>query len=348
MERTVQNPTYDIEEGNPSDITTKAEEAGAATELYEEIPTENGMDNLGEGFDVYDIPECPSNDQLEAYATTEVFGGGMLDPYAITDVSQKEGQLGAYAVTDVPVGDLSNERSRLVNAEVHVDSKTNPSSMGKPATLQKNTSVQRDKANSRVAVMPPVSKQPLSQSNTATNKERAKGKAPVATPAKQANAQKESADKVKGRNASSAKPGASLRSFSGSGVKDKVVSGAVGGSDPYKVKNIRVKFEDEDRRRSKSYTGVGWEAGAREEASSKPSSTGSSVRGKPKPLPKKRGILGRKIRERGASESGVDEYSKLDLKSQYAALEPHRGKEMSSEESRESRMAQDSYSHLKY
>ena len=359
-----------MEESRCLEDTTKANEAEGPSELYEEVPTSTEIDmenhelEMQKGYDVYDIPEFPKEDQLEAYATTNLdgFGGEMLDPYAVTDVSQMEGQLGAYAFTDVPVGDLSNEARKLTSAEVHTDDKhsaastktaTNIVSSGKPTTPKKNVNAVRDKGNIKTAVLPPVASKQLavnkqSQSDTNGNKEKPlKGKT-IET--KQANLQNELAQ----INASSVvRPVAAPRSFSGSGKRDKAVSraaGAVSDADFYKVKNIRIKFEDEERRRSKSYTETGWEIGIVQEdlSSSKPGkkSSKSSVKGKPKPLPKTKGRNANKMRERRASESGVEQYSKLDQKSQYASLEPHTGKETNQEEAKAS-MTHDSYSHLK-
>ena len=370
-----------MEESRCLEDATKANEAEGPSELYEEVPTSTEIDmenhelEMQKGYDVYDIPEFPKEDQLEAYATTNLdgFGGEMLDPYAVTDVSLMEGQLGAYAFTDVPVGDLSNEARKLTSAEVHTDDKhsaasmkaaTNTSSSGKPTTPKKNVNAVRDKGNIKTAVLPPVASKQLaankqSQSDTNGNKEKPPKCETLRT--KQANLQNELAQinassvvRPAQINASSVvRPVAAPRSFSGSGKKDQAVSraaGAVSDADFYKVKNIRVKFEDEERRRSKSYTETGWEIGIVQEdlSSSKPGkkSSKSSVKGKPKPLPKTKGRNANKMRERRASESGVEQYSKLDQKSQYASLEPHTGKETNQEEAKAS-MTHDSYSHLK-
>ena len=339
-----------MEEGELAN-TAKAEEAQEPTEIYE-VPNEDGMTDQQEGCDVYDIPEVPCNDQLDTYAeTADVFCGEFYDPYAITDISQAEGQLGAYAMTNVPVGDLNNEKHRVVTAEVHSDNRSSfttngPATAGDVPSLQQTTpqrnpiTVTKDIAKAKP---PPGSKKVIYENDATASKDRAKGK-PVVLSAKPIHLQKETANTGQGK-ASATKPTVALRSSS---VATKGMSGSVDpSSDSSKVKNIRVRFEDEDRRRSKSYTGAHWEEGIQEKTSGK-SSARSVVKGKPKPLPKRKGILQKKVRQRGSSESGVEGYSHLDLKSQYASLEPHRGKESNSKEDEEIKLTQDSYSHLKY
>ena len=65
VERTVHNPTYDIEEGAPSTnvIADSLDTAREPTEVYEEIPNENPI-NQEEECDVYDVPEALTDNCL--------------------------------------------------------------------------------------------------------------------------------------------------------------------------------------------------------------------------------------------------------------------------------------------
>ena len=339
-----------MEEGELVNIA-KAVEAQAPTDIYE-LPNENGMTDQQGGCDVYDIPEVLGNDQSEAYATTaDLFCGEMFDPYAITDLSQTEGQHGAYAVTDVPVGELNSEKQSVVTAEVHSDNRPGSSTTGKATAddvqLLKQTTPQRNvitvTTDTAKAKPPRGSKKVIYENDATVSKDRARGK-PDVLPAKPTHLQKEIADTGQGKTPAT-KSTAVLR------YTNAVTIGKSGSvepsSDSNKVKNIRVRFEDEEHRRSKSYTGAGREEVIQQESSGK-SSAKSLVKGKPKPLPKKKGILHKKVRERGSSDSGVGGYSQLDLKSQYASLEPHRGKELNSKEDEETKLTRDSYSHLKH
>ena len=364
VERTVQNPTYDIEEGQPSDTSDKAKEP---VELYEEIPPEEGTSNLEKFEDnsVYDVPEALDSDQLEAYATTDVpgeelyetayattdvsgeemfqayattdvSGGDMPEAYAIRDVSQNERMCKAYVVTDVPEGRSGSESQQVVSAEVHADksnlneSKVKANVAGAQTTSQRNADTTTRVKN--VGVQLPTLVAPQKDANN--NKDRARVKAANTPPTKQ---QKEGSN-PKNKASLRRKPTTALKPAlhpKPAGAKEKT------GSETSK----KVKFEDEDRRRSKSYTGAHWESVAQEEQSKK-SSTKSSIKGKPKLLPKKKGI--NLMRNRGASDSGVEGYSKLDLKSQYASLEPHMKQETNGKDATDAKAMQDSYSHLKH
>ena len=363
VERTVQNPTYDIEEGQPDDTSDKAKEP---VELYEEIPPEEGISNLEEFEDngVYDVPEALESDQLEAYATTDipgeevyetayattdvsgeemlqayattdVSGGDMLKAYAITDVSQNEKMCKAYAVTDVPEGRSGSGSQQVVIAEVHVDrSNVNESKVradtGAQITPQRNADTATRVKN--LGVQLPTLTAPQKDAND--NKDRARVKVANTPPTKQ---QKEGS-KITNKASLRGKPTTALKPAlhpKPTGAKDKL------GAETSK----KVKFEDEDRRRSKSYTGTHWESVMQDEQTNK-SGTKSSIKGKPKPLPKKRGL--NLMRNRGASDSGVEGYSKLDLKSQYASLEPHMKQETNAKDATDTKVMQDSYSHLKH
>ena len=318
-----------------------------------------------EGFesnDVYDVPEALDSEELEAYATTDVpgeelyetayattdvsgeemfqayattdiSGGDMLKAYAITDISQNERICKAYAVTDVPEG-RSGSGSQVVSAEVHADkSNMDESKVRTNAGAQTNPQRNADTTTrvKNVGVQLPMLVAP--QKDTNDNKDRARVKAlPANTPPTKL--QKEGS-KPTNKASLREKPNTALKPAlhpKPAGAKDKT------GAETSK----KVKFEDEDRRRSKSYTGAHWESVVQEEQSNK-SSTKSSIKGKPKPLPKKKGI--NLMRNRGASDSGVDGYSKLDLKSQYASLEPHVKQETNVTDAK---TMQDSYSHLKH
>ena len=335
-------------------------------ELYEEIPPEEGANNLEEFEDngVYDVPEALESDQLEAhatmdipgeglyetayattdvsgeemfqaYATTDVSGGGdMLKAYAITDVFQNENLCKAYAVTDVPEGRSSSSGSQqqVVSAEVHVDKSNINGSKVRADTGGQTTTPQRyvDKSTrvKNLGVQLPTLTAPQKDANDNKDRAASRVKAANTPPTKQ---QKEGS---KATNKASLRLKPALHPKP-AGAKDKA------GAETSK----RVKFEDEDRRRSKSYTGTHWESVAPEEQGKK-SGAKSSIKGKPKPLPKKRGL--NLMRNRGASDSGVEGYSKLDLKSQYASLEPHMKQETNSKDATDTKTMQDSYSHLKH
>ena len=363
VEHTVQNPTYDIEEGQPSDTSDKVKEP---IELYEEIPPEEGTSNLEEfeDNDVYDVPEALDSDQLEAYATTDVpgeklyetayattdvsgeemfqayaatdvSGGDMLKAYAITDVTQNERMCNAYAVTDVPEGRLGSGSQQVVSAEVHADKSNMNESKVRANTNAQTTPRRIPDTTMRVkniGVQLPTLTAPQKDAND--NKDRARVKAANIPPTKQQKEGSKPTNKasLKGKPMTALKPALHPKP---AGAKDK----------PGSETSKKVKFEDEDRRRSKSYTGAHWESVAQEEQSNK-SSTKSSIKGKPKLLPKKKGI--NLMRNRGASDSGVEGYSKLDLKSQYASLEPHMKQETNGKDGTDAKTMQDSYSHLKH
>ena len=364
IERTVQNPTYDIEEGKPSDTTDKAKEP---VELYEEIPPEEGTSNQEkfEDNDVYDVPEALDSEELEAYATTDlpgeelyetayattdvsgeemfqahatadVSGGDMLKAYAITDVTQNERMCKAYAVTDVPEGRLGSGSQQVVSAEVHADksnvneSKVRTNAAGAQTTSQRNADTTTRVKN--IGVQLPTLTAPQKDAND--NKDKARIKAANTPPTKQQKEGSKPTNKasIRGKPTTALKPALHPKP---AGAKDK----------PGSETSKKVKFEDEDRRRSKSYTGAHWESVAQEKWSNT-SSTKSSIKGKPKLLPKKKGI--NLMRNRGASDSGVEGYSKLDLKSQYASLEPHMKQETNTKDATDAKAMQDSYSHLKH
>ena len=349
VERTVQNPTYDIEEGQPSAIADTSDEAKEPIELYEEIPAENGTNDLDKFNDngVYDVPEALENDQLgayantadvhipggemfeayattdvsgeemfAAYATTDVSGGDMLNAYAVTDISQTEGQCKAYAVTDVPEGRLGSGSQKVVSVEVH-ETKVKANA-GPQTTPQRNADTTKDTARVKTPGVQ-LTKPTTSQKDTNGNKDRARVKAAIVPPGNQ---------QQKGGRKTTNK------------AKSKSTKPALHPKPSGAETSKKVKFEDEDRRRSKSYTGTPWETVVQEEQTS----TRSSVRGKPKPLPKRKGLM----RNRGASDSGVEGYSKLDLKSQYASLEPHRNQESNAKDAKDAKIPHDSYSHLKH
>ena len=334
-------------------------------ELYEEIPPEEGANNLDEFEDngVYDVPEALESDQLEAYATTDIpgeglyetayattdvsgeemfqayattdvsSGGDMLKAYAITDVSQNENLCKAYAVTDMPEGRSgSGSQQQVVSAEVHVDrSNVNGSKVradtGGQTTPQRNADKSTRVKN--LGIQLPTLTAPQKDANDNKDRAASRVKAANTPPTKQ---QKDSSSKMTTKASLRLKPALHPKP---AGAKDKT------GAEMSK----RVKFEDEDRRRSKSYTGGHWESVTPEEQGKK-SGTKSSTKGKPKPLPKKRGL--NLMRNRGASDSGVEGYSKLDLKSQYASLEPHMKQETNSKDATDTKTMQDSYSHLKH
>ena len=317
VEHTLNNPTYDLEEGVPSNSTAKLAEATEPTEVYEEIPNQADMEG---GFDVYDIPgDDIGCDNLVAYATTDVSGKEMFDAYAITDVSLVEAQWSAYAVTDVTENSCTDKRS-------------NSSSSAKGAVGPS----QRDGVKTKPGAILPATRQTAPKNGKLVP---GKGKS-VATA--QPNSLKEPV-KMK-PPISSAKP--SLRPSNRKDSRDKIVPAATSdaAADAHRAKNVRVMFRDEDR--SRSQTHAGWEDG-KNQTPDVSTSTRSSVRGKPKPLPKKKGAHLKDIRERGQSDSGVQEYSKLDTKTQYASLEPHTGNEMDPVDNSSSNFTQESYSHLK-
>ena len=362
----MKNPTYDIEEGQPSGIVDTSDKAREPTDFYEEIPPEDGASNLEEFEDngVYDVPEALDSDQLETYAntdvpgeelyetayattdvsgeemfqgyaTTDVSGGDMLKAYAITDVSQNERMCKAYAVTDVPEGRSSSGSQQVVSAEVHADkSNLNESKVrvnaGTQTTPRRNSDTTTRVKN--VGVQLPTLVAPQKDAND--NKDRARIKAANTPPTKEQKEGSKPTNKasLRGKPMTALKPALHPKP---AGAKDKT------GAETSK----KVKFEDEDRRRSKSYTGAHWESIVQEEHSNK-SSTKSSIKGKPKPLPKKKGI--NLMRNRGASDSGVEGYSKLDLKSQYASLEPHMKQETNAKDATDTKAMQDNYSHLKH
>ena len=290
-----------MEEGRPSDKDTKVAEAQEPGEVYEEIPNET---DLGDNFDVYDIPECEDN--LVAYAMTDVSGKEMFDAYAVTDISQTELQCSAYAITG-----SQDEHSALSDTRgkartlVHAENRSNSSSSDKQSAGQVSSHKDAKKMKSGTATKQQA---PKSSANVS-----GKGKA-----SSQPNGQKQPV-KMK-PPISSAKP--TLRPSNRKESKEKIVTASASDA-ASDVHRIRVMFKDEeDRRRSQSY------AGDLDGNTTKPdthASTRSSVRGKPKPLPKKKGLPLKDIRERGASDSGVQEYSKLNAKTQYASLEPHVG-----------------------
>ena len=265
VERTVHNPTYDIEEGAPSTnvIADSLDTAREPTEVYEEIPNESSTINQEVECDVYDVPEALTDNQLEAYATTDVSGKELFDAYAVTDISQAERQCSVIPPT-------------------------------KQTTPQRGSSVNKEKAKVKTS-LPLPAKQTPPQTDVSGNKV----KLAVSLSAKPTNTQKASSVTANAQKAASeiadmvrenvnavplAKQTAPPPPSSGNGTKDKtgVDAYAVSDttSDAYKVKKIRVRFEDEDRRRSKSYTGVGLEGANQEEVKDK-ASTRSSVKGKP-------------------------------------------------------------------
>ena len=272
---------------------------------------------------------------LQAYATTDVSAGGdMLKAYAITDVSQNEKMCKAYAVTDVPEGRSgSGSQQKVVSAEVHADrSNVNGSKMradaGGQATPQKNTDTATRVKNVGVQ-LPSLT----AQSKDASNKAGVKAASTLPTKQQKEGSKMTNKASLRGKPTTAMKPALHPKP---AGTKDKT-----GIAETSK----RVKFEDEERRRSKSYTGTHWESVTPEEQGSK-SGTKSSTKGKPKPLPKKRGL--NLMRNRGSSDSGVEGYSKLDLKSQYASLEPHMKQETNAKDAIDTKVMQDSYSHLKH
>jgi hypothetical protein len=293
------------------------------------------------GEDVYETAyattDVSGKEMFQAYATTDVAGGDvsggdMLKAYAITDVSQNEKLCQAYAVTDVPEGRLASGSQQVVSAEVHVDrsnangSKVRADASGGLTTPQKNADTSTRVRN--LGIQLPTLTAP--QKDASDNKDRAASRAKAANtpPTKQQKEGKKTTNKASLRLKPALHP-------KPAGAKDKT------GADTSR----RVKFEDEDRRRSKSYTGAHWESVAPEQQGKK-SGSKSSIKGKPKPLPKKRGL--NLMRNRGASDSGVEGYSKLDLKSQYASLEPHMKQETNSKDAKDTKIMQDSYSHLKH
>ena len=283
----------------------------------------------------YATTDVSGEEMLQAYATTDVSSGGdMLKAYAITDVSQNERMCTAYAVTDVPEG-RSGSGSQVVSAEVHSDkSNSNESKVRANAGAQTTSQRCADTATrvKNVGVQLPTLTAPQKDAND--NKDRARVKVANTPPTKQQKEGNKPTNKasLRGKPTTALKPALHPKP---AGVKEKT------GAETSK----KVKFEDEDRRRSKSYTGTHWESVAQEEQSNK-SSTKSSIKGKPKPLPKKKGI--NLIRNRGASDSGVEGYSKLDLKSTYASLEPHMKQETNGKDATDTKAMQDSYSHLKH
>ena len=309
-----------MEEGRSSGKDAKAAEAQEPLEVYEEIPNQT---DLGDNFDVYDIPECEDN--LVAYAMTDVSGKEMFDAYAVTDISQTELQCNAYAMTGSQDGNLVASDTRgSTSSQVRAENRSNSSSSDKQSAgqvpAQKDTKKMKSGASIPSSKQQNVSSKGKVSSQPNGQKQPAKSKPPI----------------------SSAKP--SLRPSNRKESKEKIVPASTSdaASDAHR---IRVMFKDEeDRRRSQSY------AGDLDGNNMKPgghTSTRLSVRNKPKPLPKKKGKPLKDTRERGASDSGMQEYSKLNAKTQYASLEPHVGKETNPIDNPTNNFEQESYSHLK-
>lgn len=359
-------------------MDTKAKDP---TELYEEIPPDSDVSNFDEFEDnqgVYDIPETLGNELLEpyattdvsgedmlpayatcttdatgedmfqayattdvsgedmfqAYATTDVTGQDMLNAYAITDVAQMEGQCQAYAVADMPEGRSGSGSQKVVSAEVHVDRSESKArtSTAIEATLQRNADAMSRIKNSGIQLKPPIV---TSRDGNSEAKDRATAKAAITPSAKQQKVGNKAPNKasLRGKPTTAMKP---VLHPKPTGAKDK--TGA-------ELTTKKVKFEDEDRRRSKSYAGAHSQSTVQEEPTNK-STKKSSIKGKPKPLPKKKG-LNLMMRNRGSSDSGVDEYSKLDVRYQYASLEPHMSQETNGKGSMDTAITHESYSHLK-
>ena len=286
----------------------------------------------------YATTDVSGEEMLQAYATTDVSGGDMLKAYAITDVSQNENMCKAYAVTDVPEGRSGSGSQQVVSAEVHADRlNMNGSKVRADAGIMQTTPPRNADTATRVknigVQLPTLT---AHQKDANDNKDRARVKAANIPPTKQQKEGGKTTNKasLRGKPTTALKPALHPKP---AGTKDNLKTGA--------ETSKKVKFEDEDRRRSKSYTGAHWDSVTQEEQTNK-SSTKSSIKGKPKPLPKKRGL--NLMRNRGASDSGVEGYSKLDLKSQYASLEPHMKQETNAKDATDTKVMQDSYSHLKH
>ena len=356
-----------------SNINTKAVEEKVPVEVYEEIFDKPGLKGNSE---VYDVPEAIS-EGLVAYATTDVSGMDMVNShYAVTDILQLESQCTAYAVSDCHEGKMASETQESVGAEVGVENGSISSLSETREAAAGETAPQTDEAMAKSSPLLPTAKQRDSlmseikaaievahqegESNTAVAKP-----GPLLPPAKQLQMSQSNAKTSEGQKPasqsntqkqplrpkppiSSAKP--SLRPSNRKDSRDKIVPAATSdaAADVHRAKNVRVTFQDEDRRRSQSYTGVGWEDG-KSTAVTPDGATNmrSSLRGKPKPKPKARSVHLKNIRERGSSDSGVQQYAKLDSSTQYASLEPHTGNEMHPIDESSSNITQKSYSHLK-
>ena len=283
----------------------------------------------------YATTDVSGEEMFQAYATTDVAGGDMLKAYAITDVSKNERMCKAYAVTDVPEGRSGSGSQQVISTEIHANkSNVNESKVtantGAQTTSQRNPDTTMRIKN--IGVQLPMLTAPQKDAND--NKDRARVKAANIPPTKQQKEGSKPTNKVslRGKPTTALKPALHPKP---AGAKDK----------PGSEMSKKVKFEDKDRRRSKSYTGAHWESVAQEEQSKK-SSTKSSIKGKPKLLPKKKGI--NLMRNRGASDSGVEGYSKLNLKSQCTSLEPHMKQETNAKDATDTKAMQDNYSHLKH